>query len=104
MTNFDKALQQLKTELYQSELVQEFLRYKKLISESEVLAKLENRLKELQQLMTKNVANAPKHREFKNEYNLLKKQYDTHPYITNYNNLLSDLNALLIDLKLILDS
>lgn len=102
--DFVAAIGALKEELYEHPLEVEYLRYKKLIDDSIEIKELEEKIKKLQQQMTQNIQNATLHAKFKNEYIALKKEYDNHPYINNYNNLVTELNDLLNNLKTILDS
>ena len=101
---FNEALKALKEELHSHPLVVEYLRYKDLVTNSVEINELEQSLKLLQQLMTQNIHDAARHAEYKKEYLNSKEKYDNHPYIINYNNLVTQLNDLLTELKTILDS
>lgn len=101
---FNKTLKSLKEVLHDHPLVVEYLRYKDLVTNSREINDLEQRIKILQQLMTQNISDEALHHQYKTEYLDLKAKYDNHPYIINYNNLVTQLNDLLTELKTILDS
>lgn len=101
---FNEALEALKQELHRHPLVTEYLRYKELVTNSVEINELESSIKKLQQLMTQNISDETLHAEYKRQYLNLKAKYDNHPYIINYNNLVTQLNDLLTELKTILDS
>ncbi len=103
MNEINEALSRLKTTLYEDELIKEYFRVKDLVFNDPYLLKLEETLKELQKEITKNVLNEVKHKELTKEYQKCKEDYDSHPYVVNYNSLLSDVNELLQQLKSIIE-
>ncbi|HOE53591.1 MAG TPA: YlbF family regulator [Bacilli bacterium] len=103
MNKVEIALNALTTELANDKRVVEFKKVKALIESDAYLKNVEVRLKELQRLMTQNAFNEEKHNEYKREYLRLKNNYETHPYLINYNSLLSEIEDLLYSLKTVIE-
>lgn len=99
----DELLQTLAKEISAAEEVREYWRYKTLISEDSFLVETEKRLKTLQKLMTNNVSQKDIHEQYKNEYETLKKRFDAHPYVINYNNYVCEVSDLLTEIKTIIE-
>ena len=53
--------------------------------------------------MTQNVMDKALHQQYKTKYEALKKAYDEHPYVLNYNALLNDVNDMLLTIKTIIE-
>ena len=103
MHKVETALNALTTELARDKRVIEFKKVKALIESDAYLKNSEARLKELQRLMTQNAFNEKLHTLYKEEYLLLKNNYETHPYLINYNSLLSEIEDLLYSLKTVIE-
>lgn len=103
MTEINEALEKLITALSEDSLFIEFEKARDLVINDEYIQKTETTLKELQQKMTQNVMNNKAHTKYKKEYETLKKKYDEHPYVLNYNALLSEVNDMLLTLKTIIE-
>lgn len=103
VSKLDKALSDLLAALNEEPLIIEFNKARNLVTSDEFLLQAEKDLKKLQQGMTRDVLDKTKHDSYKNEYNVLKKAYDEHPYVVNYNSLLNDVNDLLLTLKTIIE-
>lgn len=103
MNEINEALTLLKNTLDEDPLIKEYFLAKELVFNDHFLLKSEELLKELQKEITKNVLDSVKHQELTLKYQKLKEEYDSHPYVINYNSLLSDVNELLQELKAIIE-
>lgn len=103
MNKINEALLRLKSALNEDPLVKEYFKAKDLVFNDPFLLNLEEQLKELQKEITRNVLDTAKHKELTSEYQRLKEEHDSHPYVVNYNALLSDVNELLNELKSIIE-
>ncbi len=103
MNKVDKALKALSSELSKNPRVVEFKKTKKLIAEDAYLKETETKLKELQQKMTQNMGDKVVHKKYQEEYLVLKKAYENHPYILNYNSLHAEVEELLYTLKKVIE-
>lgn len=103
MNKVDKALEELLAALYKDPLIIDFQNAKSLVENDPFVKETEEKLKKLQQQMTQNVMNKELHHSLKVEYDGLKKDFDEHPYVLNYNSLLNEVNELLLNLKTIIE-
>lgn len=91
-------------EVTKEPLFEEFLALKTLIENDFELTELSEKLKYLQKMITLNIADKVKHGEFKHEYEITMEAYQNHPYIVNYNNISSEVESLLLQIKAILEA
>ncbi len=103
MDKIEKTLNELVSALNEEPVFIEFEKARELVENDPYLIKTERELKTLQQKMTKEVMNKTLHNEYKSEYEKLKKAYEEHPYVLNYNALLNDVNELLLTIKTIIE-
>lgn len=103
VNEINEVLARLKTSLNEEPLVQEYFMAKDLVFNDPFLLNLAEKIKALQKEITRNVLDINKHQALTNEYQKLKAEYDTHPYVVNYNALLCDVNELLSELKSIIE-
>ncbi len=103
MPKLAKALEDVLTNLNNEPVVVEFEKMRTLVKNDTFLIKTEAQLKMLQQKMTQNVLDKALHATLKAEYESVKKAYDEHPYVINYNALLNDVNELLHTIKTIIE-
>lgn len=103
MLNFDKALDDVIVALANEPLIIEFQKAKDLVFNDEFILSTEQELKRLQQEITRNVMDKALHDKLKTEYEILKHEYDNHPYVVNYHTLLSDVSDLFSSLKTIIE-
>jgi len=99
----EETLEELLRALSDDPLFKDFEKVRLLVQNDPFLIETERKLKDLQQKMTKSVMDKKAHNEAKLEYETLKKAYEEHPYVINYNNLLDDVNELLHTLKTIIE-
>jgi len=99
----DKALENLLSALQEDPTFIEFEKARNLVNSDEYLINTEAKLRDLQQKMTQNVMDKALHNVYKKEYETLKKAYDEHPYVLNYNALLNDVNDMLLTIKTIIE-
>lgn len=103
MPQIDKSIADVLKALNDEPVVKEFDKARLLVQNDEFIINTEKKLKELQQEMTRNVMDKALHTKLKDQYNKLKREYDNHPYVLNYNSLLNDVNDLLLTLKTIIE-
>lgn len=90
MDNLELALQNLKDELDKTEIIQEYLKLKNTFESDSQLAELRTEIAKL--------ANEGK----KEEHDSLLKIYNSHPVVTNYEQAIEEVIALLKEIKEIL--
>lgn len=103
MTEIDKALENLLSALQEDPTFIEFEKARNLVNSDEYLKETEVELRSLQKKMTQNVMDKALHQHYKTKYEALKKAYDEHPYVLNYNALLNDVNDMLLTIKTIIE-
>ena len=103
MDKIDEALKALVDALGEEPVFIEFEKARLLVQKDPYLVKTEQELKSLQQKITQNVMDKAEHNKYKREYETLKKAYDEHPYVLNYNALLNEVNELLLTIKTIIE-
>lgn len=103
MDKLTKSIEDVIAALNAEPVVQEFEKAKALVTSDKYVQQMEAKLKVLQQKMTQNVMDKTLHETYKADYETLKKEYDEHPYVVNYNALLNDVNDLLLMLKNIIE-
>ena len=90
MNEVDKALEELKNELDNLPLIQEYLLLKKAISENEELKKMRIDIARLQ------------YENKKDEHDNLLKIYNSHPLVINYQTTKEEVKNLLLEIRNIL--
>lgn len=103
MKTFEEALEEAKSELYQSQEVKTYFALKEAVEKDEELQELLGQLRNLQKEMTLAVMDEEKHQKLKQRYLIVKKQYDDHPMIQNYKNVREQVYQLLLQAKAILE-
>lgn len=103
MNKVDKALEELIQNLNNEPVIIEFVKARDLVSSDVFVIETEKKLKELQQLITRNAMDKKLYETYKAEYDLRKEQFDEHPYVLNYNSLLNEVNELLLNIKSIIE-
>lgn len=103
MSDFESQLQSLKQELFDLPLVKDFFRLRDAILADEALMTLEHGFQHHQKLMAKCINDDEKYRFHKQEYESQKEQFDSHPMVSNYLTVKAELEALLLQMKSILE-
>lgn len=103
MKKVDNALTELKEALREDELIIAFNEAKSKVENDGFLASVEAKLKETQKLMTINVQDREKHAQFKATYDALLHEYNSHPYVLNFNALLAEIDDLFFNIKTIIE-
>jgi cell fate (sporulation/competence/biofilm development) regulator YmcA (YheA/YmcA/DUF963 family) len=103
MSDFEQQLQSLKKELFDMPLVNDFFRLRDAILADEALMTLEHGFQHHQKLMAKCINDDEKYRFHKTEYEKQKEAFDTHPLVINYLTVKAELEALLLQMKSILE-
>lgn len=102
MKRVDQALENLLIALENEPVVIAFKKARELVTNDAFILATETKLKDLQQEITRHAMDKTRHENALNTYTLLKKKYDGHPYVLNYNSLLNDVNDLLLTIKSII--
>ena len=102
MSDFDKALQEVKNLLFDEKCVKEYFYYKNIIDKDSTISKLDEQVKFHQKEMCKNKQNSDKYLSEKALYEKYKKEFDNNPILVNYQIAKDEVFSLLVDIKHIL--
>ena len=102
MSDFDKALRELKDELLNEQCVKEYFYYKSLVENDETIKKLDEDVRFHQKEMCRNKNNNELYFKEKAIYEELKNKLDSHPILANYQIAKDEVFSLLVDIKNIL--
>jgi cell fate (sporulation/competence/biofilm development) regulator YmcA (YheA/YmcA/DUF963 family) len=84
-------------------LVKEYFAQVDLINADTPLLNLSDEVKKLQRLMTLHIKNKDLHQKYKEEYEKKLNEYNSHPYVVNYNYLKNEVENLLLQMKQIIE-
>lgn len=103
MNDYLEAIENLKSTLFNQEIVKTYFSLRKQIEESEEIKKLNDRLVELQKKMTLNINDDSVYFNCKKEYERTLFEYESHPLINNYHLIKDELFGLLQEIKSIIE-
>ncbi len=100
----EETLLKLKNELDNDERVKEYFRLKEAIINDKALTKLDEDVRLAQKEMVKAINDGELHKQKKEYYETLKKQYENHPLIVSYNNIKDEVYNLLSQISNIINN
>ena len=103
MNNVEELLKEVKEQLSNEECVKEYFRLKKIIEEDEELKELDKSIRFHQNEMCKHQNEDEIYFKEKALYEELLAKLEAHPIYANFNEVKKEVNALLIDIKNILE-
>lgn len=103
MDQIKAKIEQLSHEFFSLELVTEYFNLVDLINANEELLALSDEVKKLQRMMTLHISKKDKHEQYKKEYEMKLNEYNSHPYIVNYQYLKNEVEDLLNQIKKIVE-
>ncbi|MFA5421706.1 MAG: YlbF family regulator [Bacilli bacterium] len=95
MSKLDEALENLKQEIGNDSLIQEYFRLRNLITSSEEIRSLKKQIDEAQVSLSLSMGNEEAHAAKKAEYEQLVALYDVHPLISNFSNIQIEVHEFL---------
>ncbi len=103
MDNLSLKIDELSEAFFDLDLVKDYFKQVELINEDEALLSLSDEVKKLQRMMTLNIRNEKLHADYKKQYEQKLIEYNSHPYIVNYNYLKNEVEDLLNQMKKIIE-
>lgn len=103
MDNISLKIDELSEAFFDLDLVKDYFKQVELINADEALLNLSDEVKKLQRMMTLNIRNKKLHADYKKQYEQKLIEYNSHPYIVNYNYLKNEVEDLLNQMKKIIE-
>lgn len=103
MNDIEKALKEVKEELYSLPLIQEYFRLAAIVENDENLSMLDKEIREHQRMMCEHLDDEKLYFKEKEAYESLTKKLNENPIYQNYLNVKSEVLALLNEMKVAIE-
>ena len=99
INNFDQALNEVKNQLFDVDIVKQYFYYKNLVENDKNLKNIDEEMRFHQKQMCQNKETLEIYENEKKMYEDLKKIFENNPVLLNYQNTREEVFSLLVDIK-----